>query len=199
MFPIFTNRSASPSPSPQFFLPQLYLLQAHSYNVQAQPPLPAPASIPFASYDSIPSNPATTGAVFAPPPSLPPMSSLVPPGLPSPPRPASSPVSLPASSPSHFFGMYSKDPHCNIVFSSIVPVSSGTSSLPSSDTSLVSVSNTHLMATPAKTSVCKPNPHHMLVSTNDTIEPTFFSQANKLKEWRLATADEFNALLHAGT
>ncbi|KAI5335772.1 hypothetical protein L3X38_025906 [Prunus dulcis] len=58
------------------------------------------------------------------------------------------------------------------------------------------------MATRAKTSVRKPNPkyaHHALVSTDDTIEPTSFSQANMLKEWHLAMADEFNAFLRVGT
>ncbi|KAI5351795.1 hypothetical protein L3X38_004686 [Prunus dulcis] len=75
-------------------------------------------------------------------------------------------------------------------------------SSPPSDTSLVNVSNTHLMATRAKASVRKPNPkyaHHVLVSTDDYFELTSFSQANKLKEWRLAMADEFNALLCART
>ncbi|BBG93820.1 Glycosyl hydrolases family 31 protein [Prunus dulcis] len=88
-----------------------------------------------------------------------------------------------------------------IVFPHAVHVPFSTSS-PPSDTSLVNVSNTHLMATRAKASVRKPNPkyaHHVLVSTDDYFELTSFSQANKLKEWRLAMADEFNALLCART
>ncbi|CAB4306763.1 unnamed protein product [Prunus armeniaca] len=58
------------------------------------------------------------------------------------------------------------------------------------------------MATRAKAGVRKPNPkyaHHALISTDDSFEPTSFSHANKLKEWRFAMADECNALLRAGT
>ncbi|CAB4269528.1 unnamed protein product [Prunus armeniaca] len=112
------------------------------------------------------------------------MSSHILPSLRSPHRSPSPLVTEPAPPHSRFSQTYSRDPHCKISFSSVVPVPSGTSS-PSSDTSLVSVSNTHLMATRAKAGVCKPNPkyaHHALVSTDDSFEPTFFSQANKLKE-----------------
>ncbi|BBG97004.1 Glycosyl hydrolases family 31 protein [Prunus dulcis] len=114
---------------------------------------------------------------------------------------ASPPVKRPASPHSCFSQTYSRDPHRKIAFPSANPVPSGTSS-PPFDTSLVSVSNTHLMATRAKAGVYKPNPkyaHHALVSTEDSFEPTSFSQANKLPEWRLAMADEFSALLRAGT
>ncbi|CAL8993048.1 unnamed protein product [Prunus brigantina] len=168
--------------------------------LQAQPSLSPPATAPTASPDPPSSDPAPLPAVSAPPPSSPSMLSHIPPGLPSPPRSPSPPVTRPAPPPSRFSQTYSRDPHRKIAFPSAVPVPFGTS--PPSDTSLVSVSNTHFMATRAKAGVRKPNPkyaHHALVSTDDSFEPTSFSQANKLKEWRLAMADEFNALLRAGT
>ncbi|XP_021815103.1 uncharacterized protein LOC110757711 [Prunus avium] len=169
--------------------------------LQAQPSLPAPTATPIASPDPPTSDPAPPPVVSAPPPSSPSMSSHIPIGLPSPPRSASPPVIRPALPPSRFSQTYSRDPHRKIAFPSTIPVPSGTSS-PSSDTSMVSVPNTHLMATRAKAGVRKPNPkyaHHALVSPDDSFEPTSFSQANKLQEWRLAMADEFNALLRAGT
>ncbi|KAI5335770.1 hypothetical protein L3X38_025904 [Prunus dulcis] len=89
---------------------------------QAQPPLPALASVPFASYDSRPSNPTPTLAMFTPPPSSPAVSSSVPPGLPSPPPSDIPSINLLTSSPSR-----SKDPHRKIVFLYVVPISSGTS------------------------------------------------------------------------
>ncbi|CAL9003000.1 unnamed protein product [Prunus brigantina] len=168
--------------------------------LQAQPSLSPPATAPTASPDPPSSDPAPLPAVSAPSPSSPSMLSHIPPGLPSPPGSPSPPVTRPAPPPSRFSQTYSRDPHRKIAFPSAVPVPSGTS--PPSDTSLVSVSNTHFMATRAKAGVRKPNPkyaHHALVSTDDSFEPTSFSQANKLKEWRLAMADEFNALLRAGT
>ncbi|CAL9014472.1 unnamed protein product [Prunus brigantina] len=168
--------------------------------LQAQPSLSPPATAPTASPDPPSSDPAPLPAMSAPPPSSPSMLSHIPPGLPSPPSSPSPPVTRPAPPPSRFSQTYSRDPHRKIAFPSAVPVPSGTS--PPSDTSLVSVSNTHFMATRAKAGVRKPNPkyaHHALVSTDDSFEPTSFSQANKLKEWRLAMADEFNALLRAGT
>ncbi|BBH02513.1 Glycosyl hydrolases family 31 protein [Prunus dulcis] len=167
----FTSRS-SVSYSPTHTMPQ------------AQPPLPALASVRL---------PLTTRVLLTLHQPVPCLLLLrahhlchpLSPRLPSPPPSAIPSINLLTSSPSR-----SKDPHRKIVFLYVVPISS------------VSVSNTHLMATRAKTSVRKPNPkyaHHALVSTDDTIEPTSFSQANKLKEWHLAMADEFNAFLRVGT
>ncbi|KAI5344155.1 hypothetical protein L3X38_012032 [Prunus dulcis] len=169
--------------------------------LQAQPFLSTPVAAPTTSPDPPPSDPAPPPAVSTPSPSSPSMSSHIPPGLPSPPSSTSPPVTQPAPPPSPFSQTYSRDPHRKIAFPSADPVPSGTSS-PPSDTSLVSVSNTHLMATHAKAGVRKPNPkyaHHSLVSTDDSFDPTSFSRANKLQEWPLAMPDEFNALLRAGT
>ncbi|KAI5345120.1 hypothetical protein L3X38_012997 [Prunus dulcis] len=72
-----------------------------------------------------------------------------------------------------------------------------------SATSRVRPSTTHSMVTRAQTGVRKPNPkyanHAFLASTNDLVEPTCFSQANKFQEWRTAMGEEFNAFQRAGT
>ncbi|KAI5340548.1 hypothetical protein L3X38_019822 [Prunus dulcis] len=60
------------------------------------------------------------------------------------------------------------------------------------------------MDTRSEIGVRKPNPkyaYHALVlsSTDDIVELTSFSHANKHKEWRLAIADKFKAVLRART
>lgn len=114
------------------------------------------------------------------------------------------PVSPPVSSASHFSHTYIRNPNHKLFFSPLAPVSCGTSSPPLFDTFLVSVSYAHLMVTRAKTDIHKANPkyaNHKLVlsSTDRTVKPIFFSQANKHKEWLLAMTDEFNALICART
>lgn len=67
--------------------------------------------------------------------------------------------------------------------------------------SLPTISTGHQMTTQAKDGIRKPNPKYTfhIVLANDIIEPTCFSQANKYPEWRIAMADEFNALQRTGT
>ncbi|KAM1361690.1 hypothetical protein TB1_026176 [Malus domestica] len=57
------------------------------------------------------------------------------------------------------------------------------------------------MVTRSKDGIQKPNPKYALVSdvTNDIVEPTCFTQANKSPEWCMAMAEEFNALQSTGT
>ena len=57
------------------------------------------------------------------------------------------------------------------------------------------------VVTRAMNNIRKPNPKYALVtSTTDlSIEPSCFSQAQKFPEWRQAMADEFNALQRTGT
>ncbi|KAM1792474.1 hypothetical protein ACFX12_036326 [Malus domestica] len=59
----------------------------------------------------------------------------------------------------------------------------------------------HSMVTRSKDGIQKPNPKYALVSdvTNELVEPSCFTQANKSPEWRMAMAEEFNALQSTGT
>ncbi|CAB4277671.1 unnamed protein product [Prunus armeniaca] len=55
------------------------------------------------------------------------------------------------------------------------------------------------MVTRAKSGIHKPNPKYAHTSislsfTDNIVEPTCFTQANKVREWGLAVTDEFNAL-----
>ncbi|CAB4308066.1 unnamed protein product [Prunus armeniaca] len=58
------------------------------------------------------------------------------------------------------------------------------------------------MVTRAKSGIHKPNPKYAHTSislsfTDNIVEPTCFTQANKVREWGLAVTDEFNALQQA--
>lgn len=57
------------------------------------------------------------------------------------------------------------------------------------------------MVTRTQTGTCKPNPKYALNATiiEQPIEPSCFSQAMKISEWRAAMCSEFNALQKAGT
>ncbi|KAI5313872.1 hypothetical protein L3X38_043048 [Prunus dulcis] len=110
-------------------------------------------------------------------------------------------------SPPSSLQVYCCTPHSTVLtFPSPDPkpvlLSSSRHSSPSA-TSWVRPSTTHSMVTRAKTGVRKPNPkyanHAFLASTNDIVEPTCFSQANKFQEWRTAMGEECNALQQAGT
>ncbi|VVA38993.1 PREDICTED: Retrovirus-related Pol poly from, partial [Prunus dulcis] len=110
-------------------------------------------------------------------------------------------------SPPSSLQVYRRTPHRTVLtFPSLDPEpvspSSSRHSSPSA-TSRVRPSTTHSMVTRAKTGVHKPNPkyanHAFLASTNDIVEPTCFSQANKFQEWRTAMGEECNALQQAGT
>ena len=59
----------------------------------------------------------------------------------------------------------------------------------------------HQMETRTQTGTCKPNPKYALNATiiEQPIEPSCFSQAMKIFEWRRAMCSKFNALQKAGT
>jgi len=55
------------------------------------------------------------------------------------------------------------------------------------------------MQTHAKSGVSKPRQLLSLNALCTESEPTFFSQANKDKNWQMAMAEEFNALVQNDT
>lgn len=59
--------------------------------------------------------------------------------------------------------------------------------------------NVHHLQTRAKSDIVKPKQLLSLPVLNNEVEPTSFTQANKDPKWRLAIADEFNALLENNT
>lgn len=57
------------------------------------------------------------------------------------------------------------------------------------------------MVARAKAALHKSNLKYAFATTvdHDIVEPTCFSQANKVSEWRMAMADEFNVFQKNGT
>lgn len=66
-------------------------------------------------------------------------------------------------------------------------------------TQSLQVVNSHPMQTRAKSNISKPRTILSLVASSSEIEPRNFTEANKDPKWRLAIADEFNALLENKT